>query len=247
MASALNGPFRTWTQFTKALRDRFEQEDSFLGRLTKLRQTGTVEEYITAFEALAFRTRGLTDTFFKDCFIFGLKEAIKAQVLLHHPSTWVEACQLAHQVTLPSKDFIFTEKKETMEPKGLLPTGISLLQVHGLIQKEKIIVSINPSCQHNFISVNLAKKFQVPVKQIEHTQVDNKDVQIYKDLKLSMDKYVFHGDFYASDMDNMDVVLGYPWMESVGTININVQKKFLKLWYKKKKITLQDISINKHV
>ena len=33
----------------------------------------------------------------------------------------------------------------------------------------------------------------------------------------------------------------------MGTININVQKKFLKLWYKKKKITLQDISINKQV
>ena len=59
-----------------------------------------------------------------------------------------------------------------------------------------------------------------------------------------MDKYVFHGDFYASDMDNMDVVLGYPWMESMGTININVQKTFLKLWYKKKKITLQYISIS---
>ena len=62
-----------------------------------------------------------------------------------------------------------------------------------------------------------------------------------------MDKYVFHSDFYASDMNNMDVVLGYPWMKLVGTININVQKKFLKLWYKKKKITLQDISINKKV
>ena len=45
----------------------------------------------------------------------------------------------------------------------------------------------------------------------------------------------------------MDVVLGYPWMESAGTININVQKKFLKLWYKKKKIKLQDISINQQV
>ena len=53
-----------------------------------------------------------------------------------------------------------------------------------------------------------------------------------------MDKYVLHGDFYISEMDNMDVVFGYPWMESAGTINITVQKKFLKLWYKKKKITL---------
>ena len=147
--------------------------------------------------------------------------------------------------TQPSKDFIFTGKKETKEPKGLFSASISLLQVHGLIQKEKIIVSINPSCKQNLINVNLAKKFQVPAKQIAHTQDDDKDVQIYKDLKLSMDKYVFHGDFYASEMDNIDVFLGYPWMESVGTININVQKKFLKLWYKKKKITLQDISIHK--
>ena len=37
-----NGYFRTWAQFTKALKDRFEQEDSYLGLLTKLRQTGTV-------------------------------------------------------------------------------------------------------------------------------------------------------------------------------------------------------------
>jgi hypothetical protein len=60
-----------------------------------------------------------------------------------------------------------------------------------------------------------------------------------------MDKYVLHSDFYAIDMDDVDIVLGYPWMESVGTVNINVQKKFLKLWYKKKKITLQDVSLSK--
>jgi hypothetical protein len=30
----------------------------------------------------------------------------------------------------------------------------------------------------------------------------------------------------------------------VGTININVQKKFLKLWYKKKKIKLQSVSLS---
>ena len=40
--------------------------------------------------------------------------------------------------------------------------------------------------------------------------MDDEDVQVYKNLKISMDKYVLHGDFYTSDMDNMDVVLGYP-------------------------------------
>jgi hypothetical protein len=60
-----------------------------------------------------------------------------------------------------------------------------------------------------------------------------------------MDKYVLHSYFYAIDMDDVDIIFGYPWMDSIGTININVQNKFLKLWYKKKKITLQDISLIK--
>jgi len=86
------------TKFTKALQDRFDQESSFLGRLTKLRKTGTVDEYIIAFEALAFRTWGLSDVFYTECFISGLKEAIKAQVLLHHPPTWTKACKVARNV-----------------------------------------------------------------------------------------------------------------------------------------------------
>jgi hypothetical protein len=49
---------------------------------------------------------------------------------------------------------------------------------------------------------------------------------------------VLHSYFYAIDMGDVDIVLGYPWIDSMGTININVEKKFLKLWYKKKKITL---------
>jgi hypothetical protein len=49
-------------------------------------------------------------------------------------------------------------------------------------------------------------------------------------------------------MNDVDAILGYPWMESVGTINVNVQKKFIKIWYKKRKITLRDISLlNKKV
>jgi len=126
-------------------------------------------------------------------------------------------------------------KKENETHKGLIYTGVSLLHVHALIQMEQIVVSINPSCKHNFLNVNLEKKMQVPTKHIENIHVDDEDVQVYKDLKISMDKYVLQGDFYTSEMDNMYVVLGYPWMESVGTININVQKKFLKLWYRKKK------------
>jgi len=60
-----------------------------------------------------------------------------------------------------------------------------------------------------------------------------------------MDKYVLHSNFHAIDMDDVDIFLGCHWMESIGIVNINVQNKFLNIWYKKKKITLHDVSLSK--
>jgi len=53
-----------------------------------------------------------------------------------------------------------------------------------------------------------------------------------------MDKYVLHSCFSAMEINDVDVILGYPWMKSIGIVNINVENKFMKLWCKKKKITL---------
>jgi hypothetical protein len=129
--------------------------------------------------------------------------------------------------------------------QGFISSSKFILQIHGCIHKEKVIISVIPSYMHNFINVQLVNTMQVLLKDIQSTQVEGENVQIFKDLKFSIDKYVLHSDFYVMNMDKVDIVLGYPWIESVGTININVQKKFLKLWYKKKKITLKDVSLSK--
>jgi hypothetical protein len=63
----------SWTQFVAELYERFDTDTNHLGRLTKLKQSGTVEDYIAAFERLDFRTEGMTDAFFRECFISGLK------------------------------------------------------------------------------------------------------------------------------------------------------------------------------
>eukprot|EP00253_Pinus_taeda_P024737 PITA_24737 len=93
-----NGSFLTWATFKKALTECFDHESSFLGRLTKLQQTGTMDEYVTAFESLAFRTKDLPNVFYTECFIGGLNEAIQAHIRLHHPPTWSEACKVARNV-----------------------------------------------------------------------------------------------------------------------------------------------------
>jgi hypothetical protein len=80
--------YPTWSMFTKAVcaYARFDRESHFLGNLTKLHQTGSVSDFITTFEQLAIRTEGLSDEFHLECFISGLKDAIKAHVSMHHPT-----------------------------------------------------------------------------------------------------------------------------------------------------------------
>jgi hypothetical protein len=54
-----------WTHFVAEFYERLDTNTNHLGRLTKLKQSGTVEEFIASFERLAFRTEGMSDAFFR--------------------------------------------------------------------------------------------------------------------------------------------------------------------------------------
>jgi hypothetical protein len=54
----------------------FDTDTHHLGHLTKLKQSGIVEDFITTFEHLVFRMEGMSDAFFRECFISGLKDEI---------------------------------------------------------------------------------------------------------------------------------------------------------------------------
>lgn len=66
-----------------------------MGRVTKLRQTVIVKDYIAAFKQLAIRTDRQGDDFYLAYFINDLKEAIQAHVQMHHLATWLDACRKA--------------------------------------------------------------------------------------------------------------------------------------------------------
>jgi hypothetical protein len=80
-----------WTHFVAKLYECFDTDTNHLGRLTKMKQLGIVEDFIAAFECLAFRTKSIYDSFFRECFISSLKDEIRAHVLMDHPESWVEA------------------------------------------------------------------------------------------------------------------------------------------------------------
>ena len=50
-----------------------------------------MEDFIATFERLSFRTKGMSNAFFLEFFIIGLKDEIRAHVLMARPQSWVEA------------------------------------------------------------------------------------------------------------------------------------------------------------
>jgi hypothetical protein len=86
-----------WTHFVAELYERFDTDTNHLGHLTKLKQSSTVEDFIASFERLDFCTKVMSDAFFRECFISGLKDKICAHVLMTRPQSWVDATKRAKE------------------------------------------------------------------------------------------------------------------------------------------------------
>ncbi|KAF9666088.1 hypothetical protein SADUNF_Sadunf16G0192400 [Salix dunnii] len=86
--------------FTKAFCKEFGPHgfEDFAEEFFKLRQTGTLKDYIAEFRKLATRIRDLTPTLRLSCFIGGLREVIRHDVKLLRPATVHEAMSFAHEV-----------------------------------------------------------------------------------------------------------------------------------------------------
>jgi hypothetical protein len=57
-----------------------------------------VEDFIASFERLAFHTEGMSDAFFRECFISVLKDEIRAHVLMDQPQSWVNTTKRGKEV-----------------------------------------------------------------------------------------------------------------------------------------------------
>jgi hypothetical protein len=67
------------------LYERFDTDTNHLGHLKNLKQFATVEDFIDAFERLDFHTKSISDVCFRECFINGLMDEIRAHVIMAQP------------------------------------------------------------------------------------------------------------------------------------------------------------------
>jgi hypothetical protein len=135
-----------WTHFVAELYERFDTDTNHLGHLTKLKQLGTVEDFIAAFERLAFRTEGMSDAFFRECFISGLKDEIRAHVLMARPQSWVEATKRDKE----AQQVVSSQNRKPSfipHPKPVNPTTPSApLKIQKLTRDEMVECQLKGLC-----------------------------------------------------------------------------------------------------
>ncbi|XP_016467122.2 uncharacterized protein LOC107789765 [Nicotiana tabacum] len=87
----------SWEDFKVGLHSRYgaNQYIDFFGELTKLQQQGTVKEYQVQFETLLAKVGLLSTERQVSCFISGLKDLIRTEVLANRPATLSAAISLA--------------------------------------------------------------------------------------------------------------------------------------------------------
>lgn len=91
----------SWAAFCAHIQDHFgrEQHESLIRQLFRIRQLGTVAEYIEQISALVdYLSAYETNTYplyCTMCFIDGLRSDIKSVIMVHRPSTLDTACALA--------------------------------------------------------------------------------------------------------------------------------------------------------
>jgi hypothetical protein len=124
-----------WTHFVADIYEFFDTDTNHLGHLTKLKQSGTMEDFIATFERLDFHTEGMSDAFFRECFISGIKDEIRAHVLMAQPQSWVDATKIAKE----SQQVVSSQNhKPSFIPrtKPITPTPPIPLKIHKLTRVE---------------------------------------------------------------------------------------------------------------
>ena len=112
----------TWEIFRNGLLARYgpTQFYDYFGELTKLQQVGSVKEYQAKFEHLLAKVGYLPPTCQVSCFVSGLRENVKADVLVGRPADLTTAIGLARLYEARNQSLRKTSSLVPTTAKGLV-------------------------------------------------------------------------------------------------------------------------------
>jgi hypothetical protein len=150
-----------WTHFVAKLYERFDTDTNHLGHLTKLKQSRTVEDFIASFERRAFRTEGMSDAFFRECFISGLKDEIRAHVLMARPQSWVEATKRSKEaqqvVSSQNRKPSFIPRPKPVNP-NTPPAPLKIQKLTRAEMDERQLKGLYYNCDDKYFSGHKCKE-----------------------------------------------------------------------------------------
>ena len=115
-----------------------------------------------------------------------------------------------------------------------------LFQIKRTIRGKDITISIALGEHNNDISDEFANELAIPESNIvERLDFWNNKEYAIKDLQWNIGDYTGVSQFIVRSLwsSDGDLILGSPWVETLGTFILNVNKTFLIIPYKNKKIT----------
>uniref|UniRef100_A0A0E0CZI5 Reverse transcriptase domain-containing protein n=1 Tax=Oryza meridionalis TaxID=40149 RepID=A0A0E0CZI5_9ORYZ len=207
----------SWPAFKTMICQRFaakyiEITDSF----RNLKQFSSVDTYIDKFEEVMALVKckqpHLTESFFLDYFISGLKDHIKRPLKSLHVATLVDAYEHARNYDVPpraSSVIQFTPVKEPFKPQPKV-----------LLKDDKLVPLPAPK--------SFGKCFKCNDPWVPgHGKVFKATKQIYlcSDISYSIQHHQFTSSFRLLDLKGYDVILGCDWIYQHSPIALNLKTR----------------------
>ncbi|KAM6583243.1 hypothetical protein CsatB_010245 [Cannabis sativa] len=123
------GGFPDWESFLRASRLRFGVSiyDDPLGRIAKLVQTGSVANFWNEFETLMTQISGVSEQYFLNFFVWGLKNEIRRELLLARPVDLADAMAKAQLFEDRNEDLLGRVRgdngRSTWSPRFMNPSS----------------------------------------------------------------------------------------------------------------------------
>jgi hypothetical protein len=153
-----------WTHFVAELYEHFQTDTNHLGCLTKLKQSDTMEDFIASFERLAFHIDDMSDVFFLECFISGLKDEMHAHVLMGRTQSWVDATkrdkEAQHVVSSQNQKPSFIPRTKTVTPTPpSTPLKINKFTREKMVERQ--LKGLCCNCDDKYFPVHKCKKQKI--------------------------------------------------------------------------------------
>ncbi|KAJ9694059.1 hypothetical protein PVL29_009844 [Vitis rotundifolia] len=100
------------------------------------------------------------------------------------------------------------------------------MKIKGTIRSKEVIILVDSGATHNFLYLDLVQQLALPLTTTSYrvmmgTGISVKGKSICRGVCISMQGLMVVEDFLPLELGNTDVILGMPWLGTLGDVKVN--------------------------